>query len=262
MRKLFAALLIGFLAIGGMYLYGFFDGRMRPADGESEIVLGVVEENVLEFTQVGDHSVAWVEVLDNDRLSMRPNFNKKRVASEIFENEECKFLINGGFYLRGGNGLSAPTGLFIYEGRRVEDFIKNDTLNGVLSVNQFGVVRITREVPRGDLRWALQTGPVLIENGFLQPISMVKDKKARRVVAIVTGENELYFAIFYNKDSVYDGPGLEELPNLLMKFAENVGINIADSVNLDGGSASVFVSNDFRLIELSPIGSYFCYEED
>jgi uncharacterized protein YigE (DUF2233 family) len=185
------------------------------------------------------------------------NFEQKEVASVLFEKKRCSFLVNGGFYFsEGGNNF--PLGLFVSEGRSLSDFSSNNLLNGVLSVNQFGVVRITRSVPSGDLRWAVQTGPLVWENGGRVEGGFDSEKKARRVVAIVTGENRLYFVVFYNADSVYLGPSLSQLPDLLSEFSKERNIILADAVNLDGGNASSFLKDDLKLIELSPLGSYFC----
>lgn len=89
-------------------------------------------------------------------------------------------------------------------------------------------------------------------------MSVKNDKQARRVVAGVTGENKLIFLVFYDNNQYYSGPYLNDLPDLVDKTGKSLDLNIADAINLDGGSASAFISDDIKLTELTPVGSFFC----
>ncbi|RJR30058.1 hypothetical protein C4564_01180, partial [Candidatus Microgenomates bacterium] len=105
---------------------------------------------------------------------------------------------------------------------------------------------------------ALQTGPVLVENGSAVELSLARDKQARRIVAAITGSNELVFVAIYSPGSSFDGPYLEDLPLIVNHISEELNLNIADAINLDGGTASAFYSENTHISELSPIGSFFC----
>ena len=167
---------------------------------------------------------------------------------------KCQLLVNGGFYTENNE----PTGLFITDGETVEAFRSNTLFNGILSVNEFDTPRITRTVPSGVSRIAVQTGPVVFENGSPVNLSLVRDERSRRTVAMATGFNELVFAIFYEEKSVYKGPLLTDLPELVEAFGKATGLIIADAINLDGGSASTFISQNGKLTEISSVGSFFC----
>ncbi|RJR28982.1 hypothetical protein C4564_04115, partial [Candidatus Microgenomates bacterium] len=115
-------------------------------------------------------------------VSLYANFTKQARASDLFKEYSCKTLVNGGFYTEDLN----PTGLFVSEGNTLFAFQKNSLLNGVLSINYVDTPRITRETPEDSLRLALQTGPVLVENGSAVELSLARDKQARRIVAAIT----------------------------------------------------------------------------
>ncbi len=209
-----------------------------------------------EFDQIYKVNLYEIESIDN--LFLKINLPEKQPASKIFSNENCSFLVNAGFYTKEGD----PVGLFISEGKKIRDFSKNQLFDGVFSVNSMATPRITIEQPKDSLRVALQSGPILIENARPQKLSLKNDKPARRVVLAITGENKIIFLIFYKKDSAYLGPLLNSLPEMLQKFQEENGLNIADAINLDGGTASAFYTKEVSVVEASPVGSYFCYKEN
>jgi hypothetical protein len=90
------------------------------------------------------------------------------------------------------------------------------------------------------------------------PLAIKNDEPNRRIVAATTDNNQLIFMVFYRDSSQFQGPMLGLLPELISMFTRQTGIDIVDAINLDGGSASVFISNYDRLNELAHIGSYFC----
>ena len=200
------------------------------------------------------YSASWGFVENADKLELLTNFSQKKSAVDVFEFEQCKILTNAGFYTKDDK----PTGLFITDGKLVRKFSQNSLTNGVLSINYFGIPRITATVPEDPLRIALQAGPVLIDNAEFRTLSLVNDSEDRRMVAGVTGENKLIFIVFYDPESVYLGPKLVDMPQALSKFVEKTKIEIADAVNLDGGSASVFYSPNLKLSEIQNVGAFFC----
>jgi uncharacterized protein YigE (DUF2233 family) len=163
-------------------------------------------------------------------------------------------MVNGGFY----DVDSSPLGLVTSDRSQIAPFRRNNLLNGILSINEFDTPRITRAVPADSLVHAVQTGPVLWENGSSVELQIQNDEPSRRVIGVVTGSNELLFFVFYNPKSVFLGPPLTELPDILKTLNDEFGLNIADAINLDGGSASIFITPDFSLSEISPVGSYWC----
>ena len=163
-------------------------------------------------------------------------------------------MVNGGYYAAEGY----PTGLFISESREFKIYISSSLSDAVYSINDFETPRITRLTPQDPLRVALQNGPLLIENDTLMKLSSKSDEEARRVVVGVTGNNETVFIVIYDSSSVFLGPRLKDLPEALEIFENQSQVDLADAMNLDGGMHSVFIKEEFTLLEHSPIGSYFC----
>src|SRR5690606_12592172 len=101
-----------------------------------------------------------------------------------------------------------PIGLFMNEEGILAKWRQNRLFNGVVSINHLDVPRITDVQPRDILRVGLQTGPLLVENAEYKDVQGASDMFDRRVVAFTTGENRLYFSVFYDKNSVFSGPTL------------------------------------------------------
>ncbi len=197
--------------------------------------------------------INWFEV-EPSKLVLIPNFTKRLTAKEAKEANGCKSLVNAGFYSKD----ISPIGLFINDDGQMQSWQANRLFNGVLSINHLDVPRITSSQPRDILRIGLQSGPVLIENAQPRTIAFGNSLMDRRVIAFTTGENRLYFAVFYLKDLNFSGPILSDMPDLLMDFEEKAGVEIADAINLDGGTASSFYSSDVSLSEINFSGSFFC----
>jgi len=230
----------------------------RPSRTDDDLsepqVLGFPNGRDILVTENGEYAYAFARVRGELELSLIPNFSERLSAAEARVAHSCSTLVNAGFYSED----KEPIGLFITDGREVSRWQQNRTFNGIFSVNAIGTPRITRGVPGDVLSLAVQTGPILKENGQYLSTRMERDKSARRVVAGVTGENEAVFAVFYKERSSFSGPTLEELPEVLSEFELRSGVALADAINLDGGSASAFVADDTMLSELSPVGSFFC----
>lgn len=226
------------------------------SESSSPEVLGIPSQNPgidLEW-KGSDIRAHYFQVKEVSKIRLLANFAEKKTSREIFEEEDCLALVNGGFY----TPESTPTGLFISEAVQIKSFVVSQLSNAVFSVNDFETPRITRMPPEDPLRLAVQAGPLLVENGNIQDLKLVRDEQARRVVVGVTGSNETVFVVFYNQASTFTGPRLDDLPELLVAFQQKAGLSLADVMNLDGGAASSFITQDVSLLEVSPIGSYFC----
>lgn len=209
-------------------------------------VLGLDEEKQIK--------IEWFVVEDIDNLKLIPNFSEKLGSKEIKNKYNCKNLVSGGFYTQDNR----PIGLFIVDNTKVRDYVKASLTNAILSVNDFATPRITSTLPKDNLPIALQNGPMLFDNGAKLNLNIQNDKPARRMVAAVTGENKLVFITLYSSGSAFDGPYLEELPSILEEFEKRSHMQIADAMNLDGGTASTFMNGNVNLSEASFVGSFFC----
>jgi len=256
MKKV-ALVFVSALAVIGLYI-GLSGSFSKPKASKSPApeVLGVPSEDKGIEIKLGENTFKafYLKVSNSQDLRLIPNFGEKETARNMFEKGECKALISGGFYTPQGS----PTGFFISEGNEIKKYVSSSLTNAVYSINDFETPRITREVPRDHLRVGLQAGPILIENSFSQDLRLIRDEEARRIVIGVTGGNQTVFMVFYNPNSVFTGPTLDSLPEVLESFQEKTGVELADAMNLDGGTASTFFSSEVRLPEATPVGSFFC----
>lgn len=201
----------------------------------------------------GEYAVAWLKA-PPETTTLIPNFSSKKTSGDNMREYSCKFLVSGGFY----STENSPIGYFVAGGEELSGYTKNKLFNGVLSINRLDTPRITRTPPEDSLVSAVQAGPLIVENGQILEVAETNNKNSRRILAGVTGENNLVFIAVYGPNSVFHGPKLSELPRVISKFAESSGLNFADVINLDGGAASAFLTEETTLSEASPIGSFFC----
>lgn len=196
--------------------------------------------------------VSWVFVKPN-KIELFSNLENKETSEKIKSDKNCKILINGGFYSKENTHL----GLFISNYETISKSIQNNLLNGYLYVNSQNAI-ISSFSPPLNVRLALQSGPILTKNSNPLLLKINNDYPARRMTAGITNSKELIFLTFYRDKSLFEGPLLGDLPKTLDFFTKQTGIDIADAINLDGGSASSFLTEFESLPELSQIGSYFC----
>lgn len=193
-------------------------------------------------------------VKNTDRLVLFSNLESKLSAADAYEDNDCGSLISAAFYTQ----ENTHVGLFVSEYKRLQNEKNSLLFDGFFTVNDFEIPKITRDVPTENVRVAVQSGPLLIENASDLSLSIKNDKNARRVIVATTGENEVYFIAVYDTNSKFSGPMLQDLPDVLVLLREKTGLPFADALNLDGGTASAFYTQDLHLTEASPIGSYFC----
>jgi uncharacterized protein YigE (DUF2233 family) len=196
--------------------------------------------------------VSWVKV-NPEEAKLYSNLKEQKLSEEIKVNNNCSILVNGGFYSKENTHL----GLFITNFEKTSPFQANPTLNGFLWISD-NSASITNTPPNTNPRIALQSGPLLMQDKNPLTLDIKDDEPSRRVVAATTADNKLIFLVFYRDLANFEGPMLEHLPKVLNLFQKQTNIDLVDAINLDGGSASVFISNYDRLNELTRIGSYFC----
>lgn len=197
--------------------------------------------------------VGYFLVNDASRIYLYKNSDNK-TSYEFKKDENCEFLINGGYY----KADHTLTGLVISEYEKLYPYVNSSLSNAVFSINDFATPRITKDIPEDRLRVAMQVGPMIKENGSYVKLNLKKDEEARRSIAAVTGDNQAVFLSIYKKDSVYFGPYLEKVSEILKEFEEKSQISLADAMNLDGGTASTFISDDLNLPEASFVGTFIC----
>ncbi len=234
-----------------VFLVWKFNSKEKEIDGERLGVSSIPEQtSAPSGSQLG---TVWFKVGDLDNLFLFPNFDERLELEEIINKYGCLSLINAGFY----DENNSPIGLFITEEKLLSKFATNATFNGYFSLTKSGKVSIGFYYPDEPLRLGLQSGPMLIHDGAVRELKLKNDKSARRMVAVLTEKGELYFIAFYKKESVFQGPYLADLAEMVSELEDEIG-PIKEAINLDGGAASAFYSEDIKLSELTLIGSFFC----
>jgi len=195
---------------------------------------------------------SWAEVNPKD-VGFYSNLTDQHLSEQIKVDNSCQILVNGGFYSKENTHL----GLFVSNSETLSKSIQSDTLNGFLWIDN-GNIFIKDSLPEVTPQIAVQSGPLLMQDGKPLVLDINNDSPNRRIVAATTADNKLVFLAFYTDESDLDGPLLGLLPEAVSLFKKQTGINIIDAINLDGGSASFFVTNYVILRELAHVGSYFC----
>lgn len=203
------------------------------------------------------YSVAWFRVSDIESVELFNNLDDRKNSQQIINDKGCSKLVNGGFYTEDYQ----PTGLLITDYETIGGYRGNRTHNGIFYITGTGDVGIVSDYDGEQYKHALQTGPILVDDGLTRKLNIRNDEPARRVVAAVTDSGNIIFATAFDKESHFLGPILSDLPNVIKTLSDEYGLDITDATNLDGKSASVFISDGVRLQELSTIGSYFCVRD-
>lgn len=207
--------------------------------------------NEIEFDSIV-YSIELFEITDIAKLRLIGNFSERKTAKQLNNDEACHFMTNGGFY----STENTPLGLFIGENYSQPKPLTSALLNGYVFITD--TESIITSTPITSYRLAVQTGPLLIKNSTIQLLRIQNDTYERRMIAAVTQKNTLVFIMLYKKDSLYEGPLLKDIPEILDQISAELALPITNAINLDGGTASTFISPNTTIQELSPVGSVFC----
>lgn len=189
---------------------------------------------------------------DISTLKLIPNYTNKFSSDQLMKEHACRFGINGGFY----SADNKPLGRLVVDEKELEKERKSLLFNGFINVKStFEISRLSRND-----NYVLQTGPLLVENSRPDVLTLATDKPARRMVAVTDSRNKAMMMAIYSDISSVDGPLLAKLPKILESIGKLEKILIVRAINLDGGSASAFYSNDTVIKEWQPVGSWWCLE--
>jgi exopolysaccharide biosynthesis protein len=203
------------------------------------------------------YAIRYATIEEINKLQLFNNLSQLKSSQEVYQNNSCSHLINGSFYSE--NQL--PIGWLLSEDNLESDYRQNQLFNGFLIVsdsNQALISEHTKDLSVA--RIGVQTGPVLISDFSERNLTLNQDKAARRSVALVTAEDKLIFATVTTSDNQYIGPFLKDLPQILQLFSKESNIKIKSAINLDGGSASAFITPHHRQLEITTVGSFFCQQ--
>jgi exopolysaccharide biosynthesis protein len=212
-----------------------------------------------EITFQGQKFLFLEQKIENiNNLKLIPNFEEKLSSTQLFQNNHCQFLINGGFY----DQEDQPLGWFFTQGKLFRKEIKSALLNGFFFYDQQKGIVINDVSSIGSVVWGLQTGPILIFEREPLIFKMAKDERARRMVAAIGQNDELFFLVIAGPDSLAGGPLLADLPFIVQGIGKSLKNDFKTAINLDGGTASVFINKEKIIKEYTWTGSFFCLTQD
>lgn len=194
-----------------------------------------------------------ITLVDSALASLIPNFSEQKSVAELMQANSCHTAINGGFY----SEESRPLGLVIAQGGQLARPIPSSLFNGFLSINDSGQAQISSTEYSTD-HIALQTGPMLISNSDIHDLRLTDDKTSRRMVAAITDQNKLVFVAVFNPQAEILGPRLDDLPQIITEIASKENLTFRSAINLDGGRASAYYSDEIQLPEVTWVGALLC----
>ena len=201
-----------------------------------------VDQYAYELISLADHTV-----------NLYSNLDEKLTSSALFAKYDCLSATSGGFY----DEHDQPIGLFISEHQIVRSAIGHDLFIGYISSSDGRSIRITREQPSEDVLWALQSGPIVWDEGVTN-INMKSDENARRIIVAVDTKGNGYLLSITAQGSEYSGPPMMQIPQVLEKIQSKENLHFSMALNLDGGFHSFFKSSTVNQSSLATPGSILC----
>jgi uncharacterized protein YigE (DUF2233 family) len=240
-----------------MFRYMIPTQKTTPAPHIPDAPTPTLMHNKVKTVPFGSDQYAYdfFTVTNPATLLLIPNFSHPKDAESLISENHCTAAITGGFY----DKQQKPLGYFQTGETIIGTKIDSALVNGFFWADASGSAVISTDLPRTDFHFALQSGPVLMFDGKVLPLSINNDKPARRMAVARSINNSLIFFTVYTEQSVFDGPLLADFPEIIGVIGRKEKMNILEAINLDGGSASAFYSADTKLPELTPVGSIFCF---
>lgn len=243
MKKIIIVLLL--LSIPAIYI--FFQNTSAPSTPEPDY--SVTTEPTVQQKTIDGYRYNII-ITTPEKLHLFENKNNETVAS-LVEKNKCTAAINGGYYTSDGS----PLGFFIDSNGASYPQHKSTLLNGFFSINEEPVIASS---PPSTARIALQSGPILLQDGTVIPLQIKNDERDRRSLVGITERNEIMLLHIYGNENIFDGPLLAELPAVVQKIATAENLSLLSALALDGGGAAAFYSEDTSRSELERVGSILC----
>ncbi len=183
------------------------------------------------------------------------NLDLKLTSSALFAKYDCLSATSGGFYDESDQHI----GIFVSEHQLLRSSITHDLFIGYISSTDGKSIRISREPPSDDVLWALQSGPIVWDDGVTN-INMKSDENARRIIAAVGTDGKGYLLTITAQGSEYSGPPIMQIPQVLEKIQAKENLHFRMALNLDGGFHSFFRSSSVNQSSLATPGSILCVQ--
>lgn len=175
---------------------------------------------------------------------------------EIHELNKSVLSFNGGFFSEDFK----PSGLLISQGKELAPLVKADLLDGIFTIDEnnkpklYKYEEFKKAYPKLKLNFAIQNGPVLIDNQGKPAISNKSIKKANRTALGISKDGQL--VVIIDRESILDtnkSPTLYQFADLIMNSAELKDLGIHSVLNLDGGPSTGLAYDDQYYSELDKV---------
>ena len=257
MKKIliFIAIASAFLAFGSFYFF-----RTSPDIGtpvqltHTPTETPTLAENTPFVSDDGKTISYGIIRTTASHMQLLSNLPDATDSASVMSLHQCEALTNAGFYTKEQTHL----GLFETNERVVTPKIQSALLDGFVFKTVRGRIQISHDIDAAPHTFALQSGPMIWVNGAPRLLSIHSDEYARRLVIARDDTEGVFFIVLYDADSVFAGPKLARVPYILEKINTTERLNLATAINLDGGTASVFLTAAVHFSELLPAGGFFC----
>lgn len=258
MKKIILVLVLILIFFGLLYYRYLFKGlgkldkiEINGKNGNTE-TQKIIETRKVEFNN-NNYLYSLYQVKDNQKINLISNLENKLSSFQIKEKYNCRTLFNTNFYDTNNHHL----GLFKSGNSEYSPILASNFFNGFLydTDNKF---IISKNEPESSSNFVLQSGPILFENGVPHSLKIIDDKEARRVAVLITNNGKLFFVVLFKEEDNISGPFLADLFVGLEEIAKQNNFTIDSALNLDGGSASTFQTQEISLTEVKLVGGFFC----
>jgi uncharacterized protein YigE (DUF2233 family) len=207
----------------------------------SNIYLNSVRVSDKGNDENGSFTLTWI-VFPHDLVTVRTcRVNKIGPANLLYETYSPKgalAMVNGGFYAFKSGNRETPIGLLISDGSRISPTVDWKT-GGFLVVRdkgQIDVVPISRKAEIGNPDQALQSKPLLIENGKLAVKRNQNDQPFNRSAIGITENGDIVVAVAIKDDN--QAMTLYDFGRFLQLLNDLKHMKIKVALNLDGANDS------------------------
>lgn len=230
---------------------------VKPSITPTPLILphGTITEMEFENEK---YLILWVKIPRSADISLKPNFVQKFSGEKLIMDYNCDLGINGGFYLADDK----PLGLFYTDRQELGKYVRSNIANAFVLSQVSGETHFTKSLPDDwqTSNFIFQTGPLIIPSNI--PLKLINDEKTRRSLLGKDTKNNLYLISVILKDDFSGGPNLADIPVIFYELKNKNILPLEEIVNLDGGSASFFHSEDEKnhltLPSWTAIGSLLC----
>lgn len=177
---------------------------------------------------------------------------------QIHDENNSQLSFNGSFF----SPDFSPLGLLVSEGKLIFPAQKSDLMNGVFLINKKGQPKLLnfpdfqnqQKTILEEIDFAIQSGPILINQSGQVVADKKNDKKAGRTALGLTKNNDIILIML--RQSLLDRENSATLYNfakLIDESKELADLGIHSVINLDGGNSSGIAYDNEYLPELEKV---------